>query len=199
MVCLLASASQANAQSDACTSITNEQERLACYDAANKRGQNEPVKTAPSGLWRIVKEKDPLSGKVLDHAESPAAPPFIQDGQAVTATLIAYCSRLLKGDPAKVYTQFWFSQSVAYGRVWVRTRVDDRAVETIHPNSHSRGQAIDLFFLGRGIGGGIGPMGGAKRLRAELDLPKPGKVLLEFPLAGAKEAVAKLTCRDPEF
>jgi hypothetical protein len=198
---------EAMAETNTCTTIADNAERLACYDNAIKaKPPSAPSSKQPSinnrpNAWQIVKSRDELSGKTTNHAETKASKEFAQRGEPVSASLVVYCSRLLKGDHGRLYAHVGFSRSVATGRTWGRVRIDDQPVQLIHPNSFSRGQTIEVFFPDgdHGPEDAMAPLFGSKRLRVEYDLPVAGKVILEFPTNGAKEAFSKLTCRDPEY
>jgi hypothetical protein len=197
---------RAFAQATGCAGVADDKARLTCYDAAAKQARP----TAPAGTsaatksqssWQVIKTRDQLSNKDSTHVESKAIAAFIQRGESVSARLIVTCSHLSKHDEAgKIGGNIWFSRPVAIGRVWGRVRIDDLPVQAINPASFSHGQIIEMFFTegNNDPNNRMSPLFGSKRLRIEYDLPNAGKVLLEFPTSGAKDAFSKLTCADPE-
>lgn len=195
--------SNALAQGERCASIESDKDRLACYDSIWRTAPAQPAQKATAAetattSWTVVRNRDQLSGKTITHAQTNATQQFKLGTEPVSSSLVVQCVRVLKGDPGELRAHIWFSQRVAVGRTWGRVRIDDGPVQAVHPDSSSRGNTIDVFFPKHG-GEGMRPLIGTKRLRVELDLPTAGKVLLEFPTVGAKEAFSKLTCLDPEY
>jgi hypothetical protein len=118
----------AGAQSNPCTSIVNDIERLACYDAAANRRSAPAAKTTNSdqleSAWKLI--KDQLSDKIIS-AETKSSTEFIQTlpgsgGGSVSASLIVSCgSRTFEPGEERLannalgprlYANAWFSQPV---------------------------------------------------------------------------------------
>jgi hypothetical protein len=201
----------AGAQSNPCASIVNDIDRLACYDAAANRRSAPAAKTTnsdrPESAWNMI--KDQLSDKIIS-AETKSSTEFIQtmpgasQGESVSASLIVSCgvtafepgTRRIRNSTLGpgLYANVWFSRPVVEGfQQQGRVRIDERSVQAIEPNAYSK-ETIELYFPGHFLMDAMAPLFGSKRLRVEYNLSFAGKVILEFPTSGAKEAFSKITC-----
>jgi hypothetical protein len=187
-----------------CAAVTDDAERLKCYDSAAKPKLQKPQKTDDKilpfkdrlpGGWKVFTFTDRLDATKKTITARSSALPFAQGNGFVSTIVEVSCYKpdpLFKEQP-RLTAWLNFSSTVAVGERMVRWRVDQKKLHYHKTQFYSDGKA---FALDVSDGETIADLRKGNTLKVEADLPWAGNVLLEFDISGAADAFAKLECSE---
>jgi hypothetical protein len=152
---------------------------------------------APSGAeeigpWKIVAITDRLDGTKKFYAETASSAPVLQFGRSVSAYLSISCINL-EGYPRRLGALIYFSEPVGLGETRLRYRIDSDPVNAIKDDFGNGGRTFNLFtwFEHDEL---MERLSSAKTMKAEIDLPWAGDVILKFDVSSAELAFGRIPC-----
>ena len=180
----IAVAGAANANEE-CAGISDDQSRLACYDAEYRPATSTSQKSA----WSVNTSTSPIDDSrtvvLMTDSTQPVRSRF---GRPESATLIARCSE----NTTSMYLIFagnHMTDIQSYGQV--TTRVDDLKARTINMDSSTDNKALGLWRGGSSIPF-LESMFGHDMLTVRATPFNESPITAQFPVTGLEEAIQPL-------
>lgn len=170
---------------EACLSIADDNQRLACYDEANgyEPVQPEPIESA----WRIEREADPLTDRTNIYISVTANETARCGYETIRPTLYLRC--MDNTTAALLVTGCFMADIQGYGRV--SYRVDDGAMKRRNFTERTDNMALGLWSFGRSTPF-IRDLMGGERLIMEYTPYNDIEKVSTFDITGIDDALAPL-------
>lgn len=151
-----------------------------------------------ASAWKIATQHDALADRDSRIAVTVPKSDPTQDGKPVTTALIISCGSTNPNGPTHPQLTILFTpltHMFHVDAVTARYRFDEGPVRQYKLGIHGRNSAYTIELPKLTDQDPITDLLAAKRLRAEVYLPRTTNTLLDFNLSGAAEAVRAIACR----
>ncbi|MDN3524335.1 type VI secretion system-associated protein TagO [Halomonas sabkhae] len=177
-------AGTANAAED-CVNISDDESRLACYDAEYQPSQS----TSTESSWSVSKEKSPIDDSVSVYLRTYSKEPIRgRLGRERDALLLIRCVE----NTTSMILQFGGHHMASlqqYGRVTLR--IDDQDARRVRMNESTDNQALGLWNGGSSIPV-VKRMFGHDTLTVRATPYSESPITTQFPITGLEEAIKPL-------